>query len=80
MSNHATSVCVKIRELRELLGGCSEMHVWRMLHDARHKHLGFPAPLKINKRNHWRLGDVRRWIAKQGGKAGADSEDAVFDH
>jgi predicted DNA-binding transcriptional regulator AlpA len=51
--------------LREILGGCSQMHVWRLLKDERYSALKFPKPITINRRNFWRLRDVRRWIAKQ---------------
>ena len=27
----------------------------------RRKSLGFPAPVTINKRNFWRLGEIRAW-------------------
>jgi len=29
---------------------------------------GFPEPTKINGRNYWRLGDLRRWQAEQTAK------------
>src|SRR5438445_416527 len=50
------------KQLRELLGNCSEMHVWRLLNDEKYQPLAFPMPIKINDRNYWRLGAVRQWI------------------
>ena len=51
--------------LRELLGHCSEMHIWRLLNDEKNKALAFPRPFKINDRNYWRLGTVRQWICER---------------
>jgi predicted DNA-binding transcriptional regulator AlpA len=53
------------RQLRELLGNCSEMHIWRLLNDKKYQALAFPKPIKINDRNYWRLGAVRQWIRDQ---------------
>jgi predicted DNA-binding transcriptional regulator AlpA len=50
------------KQLRELFGDCSEMHIWRMLNEKKYKPLAFPKPIKINDRNYWRLGAVRQWI------------------
>jgi predicted DNA-binding transcriptional regulator AlpA len=50
------------KQLRELLGCCSEMHIWRLLNEEKNKALGFPKPVKVNDRNYWRLGAVREWI------------------
>jgi predicted DNA-binding transcriptional regulator AlpA len=49
----------------QYLGGCSEMHVWRLLNDGNYQALAFPQPIKINGRNYWRLGEIRRWIMDQ---------------
>lgn len=38
----------------------SDMSVWRWTRD-----LGFPAAVKIQNRNYWRLGEVRRWLAER---------------
>src|SRR5262245_31439302 len=51
--------------LRELLGGCSEMHIWRLLNKRELQPLAFPKPFKINGRNYWRLGAIRRWFEDQ---------------
>jgi predicted DNA-binding transcriptional regulator AlpA len=50
------------KQLRELLGCCSEMHIWRLLNEEKNQALKFPKPVKINARNYWRLGAVRQWI------------------
>jgi predicted DNA-binding transcriptional regulator AlpA len=50
------------KQLRELLGCCSEMHIWRLLNEEKNQALAFPKPVKINDRNYWRLGAVREWI------------------
>jgi predicted DNA-binding transcriptional regulator AlpA len=50
------------KQLRELLGHCSEMHIWRLLNKEKYQPLAFPKPIKINDRNYWRLGGVRQWI------------------
>jgi predicted DNA-binding transcriptional regulator AlpA len=52
-------------QLREMLGDCSEMHIWRMLNEEKYEPLAFPKPIKINDRNYWRMGAVRRWIRDQ---------------
>jgi predicted DNA-binding transcriptional regulator AlpA len=53
------------KQLREFLGGCSEMHIWRLLNEEKYEPLAFPKPFKINDRNYWRLGAVRQWIRDQ---------------
>ena len=53
------------KQLREFLGCCSEMHIWRLLNKEKYQPLAFPKPIKINDRNYWRLGGVRKWIRDQ---------------
>lgn len=53
------------KQLRELLGGCSEMQVWRLLNDEKNRALAFPKQIKINDRNYWRLGSVRQWVRER---------------
>jgi predicted DNA-binding transcriptional regulator AlpA len=53
------------RQLRQLLGNCSEMHIWRLLNNQELHPIDFPRPIKINGRNYWRLGAVRQWIEDQ---------------
>lgn len=44
----------------------SHVSIWRWINDET---LGFPAPLKINRLNYWRLADLEAWEAKQAGQA-----------
>jgi predicted DNA-binding transcriptional regulator AlpA len=53
------------RQLRQLLGNCSEMHIWRLLNREKLRALAFPKPIKINDRNYWRLRAIRVWIDDQ---------------
>lgn len=45
-------------QTRARIGGVSAMCIWRWMRDDR---VRFPPPIQINKRNYWRLGDLRRW-------------------
>ncbi len=58
-----TSAQVKAR-----IGNVSDMCLWRWMRDER---VAFPQPVKINKRNYWRLGDLRGWQNKHAGKIAA---------
>jgi hypothetical protein len=49
-------------QARERIGGVTTMCIWRWMRDPR---VRFPAPVKINNRNYWRLGDLRRWQAER---------------
>jgi predicted DNA-binding transcriptional regulator AlpA len=51
---------------RARIGGVSTMCIWRWMRDPR---VQFPLPIKINRRNYWRLGDLRRWQAEQAQRA-----------
>lgn len=46
----------------ELLGGISDMSLWRWLHDPS---LEFPRPLYIGRRRYWREHEVTRWISEK---------------
>jgi predicted DNA-binding transcriptional regulator AlpA len=55
-----------------MLGGCSRMHLWRLVNDPdkRYRALHFPRPITIGRvgrheRKFFRLGDVRAWIASR---------------
>jgi predicted DNA-binding transcriptional regulator AlpA len=65
------------RQLRQLLGNCSEMHIWRLLNRENLRPLAFPKPIKINGRNYWRLGTIGRWIEDQEAKSRGQSALAV---
>ena len=55
-------------QMRARVGGVSNMCIWRWMRDPR---VQFPAPVKINARNYWRLGDLRRWQAERVTKVAA---------
>jgi predicted DNA-binding transcriptional regulator AlpA len=42
--------------------GVSDMSLWRWLHD---KGLGFPAPIRINRRRFWKLAELEAWEASR---------------
>ena len=48
-------------------GNVTDMCIWRWLRDPR---VQFPQPVKINKRNYWRLGDLRAWQAEHRNRNG----------
>jgi predicted DNA-binding transcriptional regulator AlpA len=52
--------------VKELCGSVSDMCIWRWLRDPR---VQFPQPIKLNKRNYWRRGDIRAWQAMHSGKS-----------
>jgi predicted DNA-binding transcriptional regulator AlpA len=62
ISQPSDETLITSKQLRELMGRCSEMHIWRLLNDEKYQALAFPKPIKINDRNYWRLGAVRQWI------------------
>ena len=47
-------------------GNVSDMCLWRWMRDDR---VRFPKPLQINRRNYWRLGDLRAWQEQHTSKA-----------
>ena len=53
-------------QTRARFGDVSAMCIWRWMRDP---HVQFSAPIKINARNYWRLGDLRRWHAERIAKA-----------
>lgn len=53
-------------QVRARFGGVSAMSIWRWLHDPK---TGFPQPVKLNRRNYWRAGELRRWEAERLTKA-----------
>jgi len=55
-------------QVRARVGGVSNMCIWRWMRDER---VQFPHPVKMNQRNYWRLGDLRRWQAQRMTKAAA---------
>jgi predicted DNA-binding transcriptional regulator AlpA len=55
-------------QTRARVGNVSDMCIWRWMRDER---VQFPKPIQINRRNYWRLGDLRRWQAARTQKAAA---------
>jgi predicted DNA-binding transcriptional regulator AlpA len=53
-------ILLNSNQTRVRVGNVSHMCIWRWIRDDR---VQFPHPLQINKRNYWRLGDLRRWQA-----------------
>lgn len=53
-------------QARARVGGVTAMCIWRWMRDPR---VVFPPSIKINSRNYWRLGDLRRWQAERVTKA-----------
>ena len=53
-------------QVRARVGGVSAMCIWRWMRDER---VTFPRPIQINRRNYWRLGDLRRWQADRAPRA-----------
>lgn len=49
-------------------GNVSDMCIWRWMRDKR---VAFPQPMKINRRNYWRLADLRAWQARHATKTAA---------
>jgi predicted DNA-binding transcriptional regulator AlpA len=45
-------------QVRRRYGGVSDMALWRWLHDEK---LGFPQPLRINRRRFWKERDLIAW-------------------
>jgi predicted DNA-binding transcriptional regulator AlpA len=66
---------ITVNQTCEILGGCSRMHVWRLVNDETYSSFAFPRPIPIGKigrhtRQYFRLGEIRRWIAKQAARTG----------
>ena len=50
------------KQVRARVGNVSDMCIWRWMRDDR---VQFPKPMQMNRRNYWRLGDLRRWQAER---------------
>jgi len=62
-----TNTLLTSRKVREVLGGISEMTLWRWLKAPA---LQFPPPMKIRSRNYWRREDIEAWLVRQDRKEG----------
>lgn len=60
--------------VRQRYGNCSDMTLWRWLAD---EDLGFPQPLRIQRRRFWRLSDLQRWEARCGRNPEAAKENGL---
>jgi hypothetical protein len=56
---------VSAGQLRAMLGGRSDMWLWRRQKDPNAE---FPEPTVIANRRYWKLGEIRAWIAAQAAK------------
>ena len=48
-------------QIRECLGGISDMTLWRICHDEA---LEFPHCVKINRRRYWQKSEFNAWFQK----------------
>src|SRR6266849_2024081 len=62
----ADDVLVTGPQLRAILGGVSEMCIWRWIRDPN---VALPRPFKINGRNYWRRQVIRTWLTQRMGRA-----------
>lgn len=60
---------ITTKNLRGVLGNCSEMHIWRLVNKPELQSLAFPKPIQINGRNYWRVAAIRQWIDDQEAKS-----------
>lgn len=49
-------------QLRDMIGGVSEMTIWRWSTDES---VNFPRPVRIGRRRFWRADEVERWMAER---------------
>lgn len=47
-------------QLRDMIGGVSEMTIWRWSTDES---ISFPRPVRIGRRRFWRADEVEKWMA-----------------
>jgi predicted DNA-binding transcriptional regulator AlpA len=59
------------KQVRAVLGNCSDMHIWRLENDQRYADLEFPQHLKIGRRNFYRAHEISAWIEEQAAKTPA---------
>ena len=50
------------KQVRDLLGGISDMSLWRFLQD---KKLGFSKPIYINRRRFWSSEELKQWLEQR---------------
>ena len=49
-------------QVREMLGGMSDMSLWRWLNNPT---MGFPQPVRIARRRFWREAELKAWLEAQ---------------
>lgn len=59
-------ILLTAREVRETLGGVTDMSLWRWLNDDR---LDFPKPVVIRRRRYWRQSEIAAFQTRQGAAA-----------
>jgi predicted DNA-binding transcriptional regulator AlpA len=60
---------ITAKQVREILGGISETHIWRLLNHPNYAALRFPRAIKINRRNYWKIVEIREFIGRQAARS-----------
>ena len=63
----AATTYLNAAQVRTRYGGVSDMALWRWLNDEE---LGFPKPLRINRRRYWKASDLTVWERTRGSPVG----------
>lgn len=53
---------VTSKQVRDELGGVSDMTLWRWEND---ENMGFPKPIRINRRRYWRAAEISQFMASR---------------
>jgi len=53
---------IKTRDVKDLLGGVTDMTLWRWRKLETYKELEFPEPVVIKGQNYWWLNKVQKFI------------------
>jgi len=56
---------ITARAVKEMIGGISNMTLWRYLHEKEYESLNFPRPVKIKTRNYWNSLQMDAWVANR---------------
>ena len=51
-----------VQQIRQKLGNCSTMHIWRLRKAPDYQHLKFPKPIIKKGRPYWREEALDRWF------------------
>lgn len=68
-NNLEDQTLIPAARVKELLGGISDMTLWRWLNEAD---IAFPAPVRINGRRYWRTDELRSWLERRRDPASAN--------